>query len=63
MPDDEIVSRMSDRWGKGGQGIVPGGSGGGRRNSSAMTAEHQGSLSVCRWYELEKAVLDKVRGK
>eukprot|EP00878_Enallax_costatus_P016967 GHUV01017810.1.p1 GENE.GHUV01017810.1~~GHUV01017810.1.p1 ORF type:complete len:363 (+),score=140.41 GHUV01017810.1:81-1091(+) len=55
IPDEEIVQQLSAKWAAGGQGIVPGGS---SRRSSAVSACN-GSLSVCRWNELEKTVNDK----
>lgn len=59
VSDESIVSRLTQRWDNGGQGIVPGGSGS-RRSSSAAASADSSSLSVRRWDELVQEVNNEV---
>jgi hypothetical protein len=72
VPDEGIVSRLTQRWGAGGQGALPGGAGGGggggRRASGVAGGGGGGgggpeacSLSVRRWDELVQEVTEEVR--
>jgi hypothetical protein len=61
VPDEGIVSRLTQRWDGGGQGIVPGGSSS-RRFSNAAASGDSSSLSVRRWDELVQEVNAEVRG-
>jgi hypothetical protein len=61
VSDESIVSRLTQKWDAGGQGLVPGG-GGGRRSSSAAAAAagDSSNLSVRRWDELVQEVNNEV---
>lgn len=61
VTDEGIVSRLTQRWAAGGQGIVPGGSGSRRSSSAAACAGDSSSLSVRRWDELVQEVTEEVR--
>jgi hypothetical protein len=59
VSDEGIVSKLTQRWDAGGQGIVPGGSGS-RRSSNMAAAGDSSSLSVRRWDELVQEVHNEV---
>lgn len=60
VSDESIVSKLTQKWDAGGQGLVAGG-GGSRRSSSAAAAADSSSLSVRRWDELVQEVNSEVR--